>query len=66
MEAGGEPGLWGDGDLGAAVEDGVVDAVGGVLGGGGDDGGGGGEGEPAILFGLVCRRSWPGRGSRCA
>ena len=53
LEACGEPGLRGDGDLGAAVEDGVVDAVGGVLGGGGEDGGGGGEGEPAVLGGLV-------------
>jgi len=53
VEAGGEPGLWGDGDLGATVDDGVEDAVGGVLGGGRDDGGGRGEGEPAILFFLI-------------
>lgn len=43
----------GDGDLGATVDDGIVDAVGGVTGRGGDNGGRGGEGEPAILGGLV-------------
>jgi len=49
-DAGGKPGLRGDGDLGAASGYGVVDAVGGVLDRGGDDRSCGGEGEPALLF----------------
>ncbi len=52
-DAGGEPGLWGDGDLGAAGAGGVEDLVGGVLGGRGDTGSGGAHGEPGeLLFGL--------------
>ena len=49
-DAGGEPGLRGDGDLGAACGYGVVDFVGGVADGGGEDGRFGGEVEPALLF----------------
>ena len=49
-DAGGEPGLRGDGDLGAAVGYGVVDAIGGAVDRGGEDGGSGGEGKPALLF----------------
>ena len=49
-DARGEPGLRGDGDLGAAGGYGVVDSVGGVTDRGGEDGGSRGEGEPALLF----------------
>ena len=52
-ESCGEPGLRGDGDLGAACGDGVVDAVGGVADGGGYDGRGGGEVEPARFLLLI-------------
>ncbi len=54
-DAGGEPGLRGDGDLGAAGGYGVVDSVGGVADGGGEDGGLGGEVEPSLLFFCVGR-----------
>ena len=49
-DAGCEPGLWGDGDLGTAVGYGGVDFAGGAADGGGDDGGSCGEGEPALLL----------------
>jgi len=49
-DAGGEPGLRGDGDLGAACGYGAVDFVGGVADGGGEDRRFGGESEPALLF----------------
>jgi len=51
VEAGGEPGLWSDGDLCAASGDGVEDAVGSALGGGGEDGGFGGDVEPGLFAG---------------
>ena len=52
-DAGSEPGLRGDGDLGAAGRSGVEDAVGGVCGARGEAGRGGSHGEPAeLLFGL--------------
>ena len=49
-DAGGEPGLGGDGDLGAAGGGGVEDAIGGIFAGGGEAGCGGAEGEPLELF----------------
>ncbi len=49
-DAGGEPGLRGDGDLSAAGLDGGEDAVGGVGGGGGDDRGFGAEVEPGFFL----------------
>ena len=54
VDAGGEPGLRGDRDLGAADAGGVEDAVGCVLRGGGDDGSFSSGVEPAeLLFGLA-------------
>ena len=50
VDAGGEPGLGSNGDLGAACGDGVEDAAGGAFGGGGEDGSLGGEVEPELLF----------------
>ena len=41
--------MWGDGDFGALVDYGAVDAVGGVGGGGGEAGSFGGEVEPAAF-----------------
>jgi hypothetical protein len=53
-ETGGEPGLGGDGDLGAAALDGGVDAVGGVADAGGEAWSFGAEVEPAgLLAGLA-------------
>lgn len=49
-DAGGEPGLWGDDDLGATGELGAADAFGGVLDRGGGAGGGGAEVEPGFFL----------------
>ena len=49
-DAGGEPGLRGDDDLGAASELGVPDAFGSVLNGRGDAGCGGAKVEPGFFF----------------
>jgi hypothetical protein len=54
-DAGCEPGLWSDGDFGAACYYGVVDLVSGVVDGGCDDGSFSSELEPALFFlGLAC------------
>ena len=47
---GGEPGLRGNGDLGATFDYSVVDLVGGAIGRGCEDGRFGGELKPALLF----------------
>ncbi len=52
-DAGGEPGLRGDGNLGATGLDGVVDDIGGVVDVGGEPGGLRREFKPALFFGLL-------------